>query len=89
MPFEINDGIGDQLSRTMERSLAASQRLVEFGASIGTEVCLLLRVYGADFASATGINGVEFGGYDGGKGDGEVWVCFACEEATHEDILEL
>jgi hypothetical protein len=89
MPFEINDGIGDQLSRPMECSLTPSQRLMEFGASIGTEICLLLRVYRTDFASATGIDGVKFGGYDGGRRDGEVRIGFAGEEAAHEDILEV
>jgi len=62
---------------------------MEFGASIGAEVCLLLRVYRADFASATGIDGVKFGGYDGGRRNGEVWVGFAGEETAHEDILDV
>ena len=89
MSFEIDDGVRDELSRAVERSLAASQRLVEFGASICTEVCLLLRVYGAYFAPAAGVDGEEFGCYNRGSGDGNVRVGFAGEEAANEDILEV
>jgi hypothetical protein len=50
---------------------------------------LLLRVYGANFAPTAGVDGVEFGSDNGGKGDGNVRVGFAGEEAANEDILEV
>ena len=50
---------------------------------------MLLRIYGAYFAPAAGVDGVEFGSYDRGSGDGNVRVGLAGEEVANEDILEV
>ena len=67
----VDGGIEEQTRQVLdnvERCLAASQGFVKFGAG-ACEVFSLLGSHGADFAPATGVDGVKLGGDNCG------WEC--------------
>lgn len=62
--LKVDNGICDQLTRTVERGLTTSQGFVELcfppWCLLG-QICLLLRCHGADFATATGVHRLKLG----------------------------
>lgn len=89
MPLEAEKRVCDELSRTMERGLAAAERGLELGGAVGAEVRGLCCGDGAYFAAAARVYGVEFGGDDGWR-RGRCGLCgiFMGEEALDELGLE-
>lgn len=94
VPFEVDDGICDELTGPVEGGLAAAEGFIEGGLAVGSRLseilCLVLRDI-ADFAAAACVDGVElcrdngrrWGGAGGGGGVG-----FVGEEVGDEAVLE-
>ena len=73
----------------MERRLPTAQGFYEFGLAAMLEVLALLRGYGADFAAAARVDGIELRCYNMGwwRGLGSARG-FGGEEARYEGFLE-
>lgn len=77
---QIDDGICDQLTRPMKRSLSSPQCLDELCFPAMAQILLLFGRDLSDFAPAAGVYVVELAGYDGWWWSWEVGGRFGCKE---------
>lgn len=95
MPPEVQDRVGDQLSRPMKCGLSASQRLIEVRPAPRRQPCqktpLLLRKR-PDLPPSAGIHRTELCSEDGGgrrrSVGGRPRGCFVCEQGGDEAVLD-
>lgn len=88
MSPQVDNRIGDELTRAVERGLASSHGFDEFCAAIGAEEVLLLLSDIAYFSTTARVDWLEFGGYDVRGRRGERRWRFRCEEARDERFLK-